>query len=177
MTPEQCSSARAWLAWSQDELAKAAKVGLSTVKDFETGKRAPIPSTQTAMRVVLEREGIGFSFAIDDDGVKLRMRDHLFRATKKHGALDGIAGFVYKREVKTGGVEPRGRPWIGAPGHRPYRPHTDIESHAGNAAFDVMYLTASCCHVPPTFLPQTGASAVKSPPAPPSRGFLFRPKP
>jgi DNA-binding XRE family transcriptional regulator len=66
MTPEQCRAARAWLAWSQDDLAKAANVGLSTVKDFETGKRTPIPSTQTAMRAVLEREGIGFSFAIED---------------------------------------------------------------------------------------------------------------
>jgi DNA-binding XRE family transcriptional regulator len=63
MTPEQCRAARAWLSWSQDDLAKAAKVGLSTVKDFESGKRAPIEATRMAMRVVLEREGIGFSFA------------------------------------------------------------------------------------------------------------------
>jgi DNA-binding transcriptional regulator YiaG len=68
MTPEQCRSARAWLAWSQDDLAKAARVGLSTVKDFESGKRSPIDATQTAMRVVLEREGIGFSFSLGDDG-------------------------------------------------------------------------------------------------------------
>jgi transcriptional regulator with XRE-family HTH domain len=66
MTPEQCRAARAWLEWSQGELASAANVGLSTVKDFETGKRTPIPSTQTAMRAVLERAGIGFSFAIED---------------------------------------------------------------------------------------------------------------
>jgi len=62
MTPEQCRAARAWLSWSQSDLAKAAKVGLSTVKDFESGKRAPIEATRMAMRVVLEREGIGFSF-------------------------------------------------------------------------------------------------------------------
>jgi DNA-binding XRE family transcriptional regulator len=65
MTPEQCRAARAWLDMSQAELAKAAGVGLSTVKDFESGKRAPIQSTQTAMRVVLERAGIGFPFALD----------------------------------------------------------------------------------------------------------------
>ncbi len=68
MTPEQCRSARAWLAWSQVDLAKAAKVGLSTVKDFENGKRTPIEATQTAMRVALETAGIGFSFALDGDG-------------------------------------------------------------------------------------------------------------
>jgi predicted transcriptional regulator len=67
MTPEQCRAARAWLDITQDELAKDAGVGLSTVKDFESGKRTPIPSTQTAMRVVLERAGIGFPFALDGD--------------------------------------------------------------------------------------------------------------
>jgi DNA-binding transcriptional regulator YiaG len=66
MTPEQCRAARAWLAWSQDNLAKAAKVGLSTVKDFESRKRAPIEATRMAMRAVLEREGIGFSFSSEN---------------------------------------------------------------------------------------------------------------
>jgi len=46
-------------------LAEKAKVGLSTVKDFEGGKRAPIQATLAAMRAVLEREGIGFPFAIE----------------------------------------------------------------------------------------------------------------
>ena len=70
MTPEQCRSGRAWLAWSQDDLAKAARVGLSTVKDFENGKRTPIEATLTAMRVALEGAGIGFSFVVDESGVK-----------------------------------------------------------------------------------------------------------
>jgi DNA-binding XRE family transcriptional regulator len=68
MMPEQCRAARAWLSWSQDDLAKAAKVGLSTVKDFESGKRAPIEATRMAMRAVLEREGVGFSF-VNEGGV------------------------------------------------------------------------------------------------------------
>ncbi len=67
MTPEQCRSARAWLAWSQGDLAKAAGVGLSTVKDFEAGKRAPIASNRKAIQTVLEREGFGFPVAIDGD--------------------------------------------------------------------------------------------------------------
>jgi DNA-binding transcriptional regulator YiaG len=68
MMPEQCRAARAWLDMSQDALAKAAKVGLSTVKDFESGKRTPIPATQMAMQAVLERAGIAFSETFDDDG-------------------------------------------------------------------------------------------------------------
>jgi len=66
LTPEQCRSARAWLGWSQAELAERAKVGQSTVKDFESGKRTPIQATLGAMRAVLEKEGIGFLFAVDD---------------------------------------------------------------------------------------------------------------
>jgi transcriptional regulator with XRE-family HTH domain len=69
MTPEQCRAARAWLAWSQIDLANVARVGLSTVKDFENGKRNPIEATQTAIRVALETAGIGFPFAIEN-GVK-----------------------------------------------------------------------------------------------------------
>ncbi len=67
MTPAQCRAARAWLSWSQDDLAKAASVGLSTVKDFEGERRKPIPATQMAMRVALEAAGIGFVF-VDDGG-------------------------------------------------------------------------------------------------------------
>ena len=65
LTPEQCRSARAWLGWSQGELAEKAKVGQSTVKDFESGKRTPIQATLAAVRTVLEAEGIGFPFALD----------------------------------------------------------------------------------------------------------------
>ena len=61
MTPEQCRAARGWLAWSQDELAKAAKVGQSTVKDFEGGRRTPIQATLAAMQAALEAKGISFS--------------------------------------------------------------------------------------------------------------------
>jgi DNA-binding XRE family transcriptional regulator len=67
MTSEQCRSARAWLAWSQDELAKAAGVGLSTLKDFEAGKREPIANNRRAIQAVLEQEGFGFPVALDGD--------------------------------------------------------------------------------------------------------------
>jgi ribosome-binding protein aMBF1 (putative translation factor) len=70
MTPEQCRAGRAWLAWSQSDLAKAAKVGLSTVKDFEAGKREPIANNRTAIQTALEREGIGFSSVLDGDAKK-----------------------------------------------------------------------------------------------------------
>lgn len=60
MTPEQSRAARAWLDWSQDELAAKASVSLSTVRDFEKGRRVPIANNLTAMRVALEGAGIAF---------------------------------------------------------------------------------------------------------------------
>jgi DNA-binding transcriptional regulator YiaG len=60
MTPEQCRAARAWLDWPQDHLAKAASVGVSTVRDFEAGRREPTRNNLTAMKAALESGGISF---------------------------------------------------------------------------------------------------------------------
>jgi DNA-binding transcriptional regulator YiaG len=60
MSPEQCRAARAWLNWSQQDLAKSASVGLSTVKDFENGSRKPIANNLNALRIALEASGIRF---------------------------------------------------------------------------------------------------------------------
>lgn len=65
MSPEQCRAARAWLDWSQDELAAAARVSLSTVRDFEKGRRVPIANNLGAMRSALEAAGTRF---VDDGG-------------------------------------------------------------------------------------------------------------
>ena len=65
MTPEQSRAARGWLDLSQEELAKAAGVSLSTVRDFEKGRRVPIAVTLAAMRRVLEGRGIGFAMLVD----------------------------------------------------------------------------------------------------------------
>ena len=60
MSPEQVRAARNWLAWTQAELAAKSKVGLSTVKDYEGGKRAPIVNNLEAMKRALETAGIEF---------------------------------------------------------------------------------------------------------------------
>jgi predicted transcriptional regulator len=66
LTPEQSRAARAWLDWSQDDLAKLAKVSLSTIRDFEKGRRAPISNNLDAIRRALESHGV--SFEEDGDG-------------------------------------------------------------------------------------------------------------
>jgi DNA-binding transcriptional regulator YiaG len=60
MSPEQCRAARGWLDLSQEELAKAASVSLSTVRDFEKGRRVPIANNLNAMRKALEVRGVIF---------------------------------------------------------------------------------------------------------------------
>lgn len=65
MTPEQCRAARAWLNWSQRDLAAKAQVSSSTIRDFEAGRRVPHANNLTAIRRVLEEAGMQFQFAGD----------------------------------------------------------------------------------------------------------------
>lgn len=66
MTPEQSRAARGWLDLSQDDLAKAAGVSLSTVRDFEKGRRVPIQATLKAMEAALAARGV--RLVSDDSG-------------------------------------------------------------------------------------------------------------
>lgn len=65
ITPAQSRAARALLNWSQPELSKASGTSVSTVRDFETGKRTPISNNLDAMRRALETAGVIF---IDQNG-------------------------------------------------------------------------------------------------------------
>ena len=62
LAPEQSRAARGWLDWSQEELAKRANVSLSTVRDFEKGRRVPIGNNLQAIRRAIEDAGIGLLF-------------------------------------------------------------------------------------------------------------------
>jgi ribosome-binding protein aMBF1 (putative translation factor) len=62
MSPEQVRAARGWLGWSQQDLAKRASVGLSTVKDFENGNRKPIANNLLAIQRAIEAEGVELVF-------------------------------------------------------------------------------------------------------------------
>ncbi|QKC90613.1 transcriptional regulator [Mesorhizobium sp. NZP2234] len=70
MTPAQCRAARALLDWTQPRLAEEAKLGLSTIVDFERQRRKTISGDATgSMRAALEAAGIEF---IDGNGVMVR---------------------------------------------------------------------------------------------------------
>jgi len=75
MTSEQCRAGRAILGLTQPGLAAAAVLGLSTVVDFERGRRAVSAEAVTAMRSALEAAGVIF---IDEngEGPGVRLRKH-----------------------------------------------------------------------------------------------------
>ena len=60
MTPSQCRAARALVDMSQSDLAAEANVGLSTVKNFEGGKSAPVANNLAAMEAALVSRGVQF---------------------------------------------------------------------------------------------------------------------
>lgn len=65
MTPGQCRAARGFLDISQEDLAKAANVGLSTVRNFEKKRSVPIGNNLAAIQAELEARGIQF---VDENG-------------------------------------------------------------------------------------------------------------
>ena len=66
MSPAQCRAGRAWLGWTQGDLSRLSRVGLSTLKDFESGGRRTIAATLAQMQQTLERAGV--TFQVDRDG-------------------------------------------------------------------------------------------------------------
>lgn len=60
ITPGQCRAARALLDVTQTELGKRAKLGLSTVVDFERSRRSVSLEAVNALTCALESLGIQF---------------------------------------------------------------------------------------------------------------------
>ena len=73
MTPDQCRAARGLTGWSQEKLASEARVGNSTVRNFEAGRSIPVPNNLTAMETALERAGVEF-MPPDNGGAGVRWR-------------------------------------------------------------------------------------------------------
>ena len=73
ITPEQCRAARALLAWTQADAARAAHVNSQTVRDFEQGKKRPQDSTLTVLKQAFEARGVEFTNG-DAPGVRLHKR-------------------------------------------------------------------------------------------------------
>lgn len=76
LTPALCRAARGLVGLNQTELARAAKVGLSTVAAFEAGRSVPQPHNLAAIEAALVKAGAvviaaGEASASGGDGVRL----------------------------------------------------------------------------------------------------------
>jgi DNA-binding XRE family transcriptional regulator len=58
MAAEQSRAARAWLGWSQDELANRAHVSVNTVRNFESGQKQVHFNSIASMQLAIEAAGI-----------------------------------------------------------------------------------------------------------------------
>lgn len=58
LSPGQCRAARGFLDWTQDQLAAAAGVSRSTIRDFEAGRHALHRATLTQLVSTFETAGI-----------------------------------------------------------------------------------------------------------------------
>lgn len=57
---KQCRAARAWLGWSQDDLAEKAECARRTIAAFEQDKSVPFDRTLRDIQRTLEDAGITF---------------------------------------------------------------------------------------------------------------------
>ena len=60
LTPELCRAGRALLTWTQRDLADRAQTAVSTIADFERGKRSPIANSIEALEAALREGGVSF---------------------------------------------------------------------------------------------------------------------
>jgi transcriptional regulator with XRE-family HTH domain len=71
ITPAQCRAGRALVDLTQRQLAEAAGLSVSTLKDFEGSLRTVSGHLTTAIRRALEEAGVEFMNG-DEPGVRLR---------------------------------------------------------------------------------------------------------
>ncbi|MGA1800577.1 helix-turn-helix domain-containing protein [Rhizobium sp. HT1-10] len=60
ITSAQSRAARGLIEWSQEQLAHASHLGLSTIRDFEKGRRVPTHNNLAAVKQAFEAAGVQF---------------------------------------------------------------------------------------------------------------------
>jgi transcriptional regulator with XRE-family HTH domain len=65
VTPAQCRAARGLISWSQQDLAREARIGIVTVHQLEAGVSQPRRATLDVVRRAFESASVEF---IDENG-------------------------------------------------------------------------------------------------------------
>ena len=76
IAPEHCRAARAFLGWSQQQLADRAGVALKTVANFEKGRHLPNLELLASIRAEFESVGVEFIVGENGSGLLLRSTEH-----------------------------------------------------------------------------------------------------
>jgi transcriptional regulator with XRE-family HTH domain len=71
ITPKQCKAARAFLGWSQQDLADKLRITQKTLTDFERGITNPQRRIAEDIRTVLQEAGVKFENDDEGQGAKL----------------------------------------------------------------------------------------------------------
>ncbi|MCH4091082.1 helix-turn-helix domain-containing protein [Acetobacter sp.] len=79
ITPGQARAARAFIGWSQDQLAENSGIPKRTIVRFELGEGSPRTSTLDAIRSALETAGVEF-IPENGGGAGVRLRERLVPA-------------------------------------------------------------------------------------------------
>jgi hypothetical protein len=58
LTPAHCRAGRGWLGWTQIELSRRARVGLTAIRDFENENRKTHRSVQFQLQVAFANAGV-----------------------------------------------------------------------------------------------------------------------
>lgn len=83
ISPSQCRAARGLLNWTQADLAKAASVGVVTVRQFEAESAVPRSSTLTVITQALEAAGLEI-IPENGGGAGIRFREPKDGARSEH---------------------------------------------------------------------------------------------
>lgn len=66
LTPIHCRAARGLLNWTQEDLANAAGLSRTMVRNFETGRSEPTRISLSAMQMAFLKNGVRFVFQVDE---------------------------------------------------------------------------------------------------------------